>query len=250
MLDEPIQQPKNKRKALPELANEEEFIDSLLPGATAVKRRRIELGEPGDRETPPVVQRQSPSPVEPKEVNVKSVIQERRRAEDKATSQDQENIHQVLQGMSVEEMKNLAIVETIQIKPRSFSRDTARWDDRWNGRKNFKQFRKRSGAAGARRGPGTIVPLVEYQQRRDESSRPLFGDLADSQDGESEENGAATRPNTTQASSASSGRAPQSSTNPLGPVKRKRFAAAQMSDDSQSEAEDSIRSIRSSRRFR
>lgn len=164
--------------------DEDAMMDNLLPAATAMKRRRIEEAEASQRKgvpsEPSFETSQKKSKVEttrqtPKEVNIKDALRERREKEEKeeAARRDEENPRDTLYGMSIEEMKNLAVVEPMDIPDRSEQRqrrDTegptdSRWDERWNGRKNFKQFRRRGEGTQARRGQSVIVPLEEVKRK-------------------------------------------------------------------------------------
>ena len=70
-------------------------------------------------------------------------------------------------------MKSLAVVEEMKIPARSDrpSRHTSRgatserWDDRWNGRKNFKKFRRQGEGTQARRGHTMMVPLEQVKTK-------------------------------------------------------------------------------------
>ena len=75
--------------------------------------------------------------------------------------------------MSIEDMKKLAIIETMDVPDRSERTrrgepngpTDSRWDERWNGRKNFKKFRRQGEGTPARRGQSVIVPLEEAKRK-------------------------------------------------------------------------------------
>lgn len=173
-----------KRPAPPsEEENEEDFMDSLAPAATAIKRRRLEEQEEARRtgkklsETSFLHSQVKIEPPKPKkikkEINIKDAVRERREAEEERARQDEENLRDNLEGMSVEEMKKLAVVEEMDIPERSDRpprRDanggaSDRWDPAWNGRRNFKRFRRQGENSNVRRGRSVMVPLGEVKKK-------------------------------------------------------------------------------------
>ncbi|KAF2141043.1 uncharacterized protein K452DRAFT_359442 [Aplosporella prunicola CBS 121167] len=185
------------------------LVDKLLPAATAMKRRRLEqqLQESAqEREETPVVSEAAEEPASHKrkpgakaapkaakkqkkdkyDPEVLDPITERREMQDEERRKDEESLRMALEGMDIEHMTNLAKVEEMEIKPRSAqpgetdmteeqrAAEEGRWKDEWNGRKNFKKFRKRRPGNQAadnreiRRGHRVIVTLEEV--RKDELS--------------------------------------------------------------------------------
>lgn len=166
---------KRPASALEEI-DEDEMMDNLLPAATAMKRRRIEEAEVSQRngisrepsfdasqkQTKKEKMRQQPK-------EVKDALRERREKEEKedAARRDEENPQNPIAGISIEEMRKLAVVEFMDIPERSGQGQRRehhdptdnRWDERWNGRKNFKKFRRPGEGTQARRGQSVIVPL-------------------------------------------------------------------------------------------
>lgn len=159
--------------------DDEQAVDKLLPAATAIKRRRIEEAEYAERngvssersfETSHEKPEKGKSRKPKKEVNIKDVVRERREAEEEAAKRDEENLRDTLDGMNVEEMKNLAVIEEMELpsrpqQPQQNGQNSSRWDERWNGRKNFKKFRRRGEGTVARRGATVIVPLEEAKKK-------------------------------------------------------------------------------------
>ncbi|KAL8921697.1 MAG: hypothetical protein Q9208_005626 [Pyrenodesmia sp. 3 TL-2023] len=174
-----------------------DFVDQLLPAATAMKRRRLEAVESARQrgESPPATPSLNPSPPptskaaakkakEP--IDVKASLRSRREAADAAIAHNEETRRQDqdLTLEAIESMRDLAVVEEFDPLPRahhkqhpngtstSSANGTTRWDPAWNGRKNFKKFRPQ-GAAGEtsgaprRRGVGQtlIVPLEEVKKK-------------------------------------------------------------------------------------
>ena len=172
--------PRKRPAPLSDDEDQEDMVDKLLPATTAMKRRRVELEAEAQRtgispsESFETSQPQ-PKPVKKakpvKEVNIKDLVRERREAEEAAARRDDESFQEALNGMTVQHMKSLAVVEEMDIpEPRSQARGTSdghdtRWDERWNGRKNFKKFRRKGEINQPRRGHSVIVPLEEVKRK-------------------------------------------------------------------------------------
>lgn len=169
-----------KRKG-PEMddENDEGLMDQILPAAAAMKRRKIEeqeeatrngtLAKPSNTSHPEAASEKTKPK---KEVNIQEVVRERREAEEDAVRREEESLRESLDGMHVEDLKNLAVVEEMDLPDRSDrpgnqinGTSNSRWDDAWNGRKNFKKFRRRGDGAPARRGHSVIVPLEEVKKK-------------------------------------------------------------------------------------
>ena len=151
----------------PEDDEEEDLVDKLLPAATALKRRKLEAEANGIEVDSFEELRPDSKPPKPrKEVKIKDLVRERRQAEEETARMDKEVLKETLEGMTVEEMKKLAVVEEMEVPERGRPAELgtnfggSRWQDNWNGRKNFKKFRRRGdNAQSVRRGPSVIVPL-------------------------------------------------------------------------------------------
>lgn len=154
----------------------EDLVDKLLPANTALKRRRIEEDangiSPDPIEKAPSKGRPAKRAVPKKEINVKEIVRERRWADAEAAMLEEDSDNENVEDMSIEEMKRLAVIEEVDLPPRrhhqltSNGQDQGRWEDRWNGRKNFKKFRRKGdGAIAPRRGPAVIVPLEEAKKK-------------------------------------------------------------------------------------
>lgn len=187
-------------------ASEDFNVMDLLPGAQAVKRRKVAEQEERIRrgetivEEPPSEPTPTPAPESPpakaaekvervalkgrgkkvqkekeKEVENPYVIRTRKikeREEAQLRVEEEEDLA-AMDGLEVEKMRNLAIVEIMEVKPRSnkpvrgeYGDEGARWDDKWNGRKNFKKFRRQGKGGGMRTMRGSVmVNLVEHKGR-------------------------------------------------------------------------------------
>lgn len=116
-------------------------------------------------------------PKRPK-LDVKEAARQRREAEDEvATAQRQQDVasfQAVAEGMDLTQLQNLAIVEEMTVRPRarepqdhSGVSHNSRWDERWNGRKNFKKFRRKGNAdAAAQHKVKTVIVPVEEVKRK------------------------------------------------------------------------------------
>lgn len=145
--------------------------DKLFPAASAMKRRKLEqqlqdaaMGDiPEASEDSPRKSAKRSSLIVPSELRkskpekdmnakqIKQMARKRREREDEQQRQaEEEALREVLEGMDIDEMKKLAKVEVMEIRPRKKpvqaeegNDDEDRWKPEWNGRKNFKKFRKR-----------------------------------------------------------------------------------------------------------
>lgn len=182
---EPVTQANKSRKRAAPLSdneNEDDLIDQMLPAAAAMKRRKIEEQEEAKRNgisletsfgksqpTSEIVNRNKTK----KEVNIQEVVRERREAEEEAAKRDEASLKETLDGLNVEDIKNLAVVEEMplpdrvnqRLRPQVNGSSSNRWDEAWNGRKNFKKFRRRGEGTQARRGQSVIVPLEEVKKK-------------------------------------------------------------------------------------
>lgn len=151
-----------------------EEIDDLLPAATAFKKRKIaeEKATGGNAAVdqhppaPPAARKRKTE----RELDVRKALDARREAAEQAAKRDEELSRKPVDADEAGPA-NLVEVLTMDLPLRDKSRktpnvatDTQRsenWDPKWNGRKNFKGFR-RKGEAPQRRGHATkvIVPLV------------------------------------------------------------------------------------------
>lgn len=168
----------NKRARSPSV---DAMVDGLLPAAAAMKRRKLEIDQANERRGVTEVPihadghtKQKTRKVPPKkEIDVRAVARKQREAEEEAAKRDEEGREARLDDISIEEMKNLAVVVEMEMPARNERAARAngdlsdRWDERWNGRKNFKKFRRKGENAENARRPtqNVIVPLVEVKRK-------------------------------------------------------------------------------------
>lgn len=154
----------------------------MLVGAAAMKKRKLEEQKSGkhaltkdedDMADDSAASKSKKAKRSEPEVDYRQNMRDAREKDDRRRQEDEETLRNALQGMDVNEMRNLAQVEEMEITHRSptpRSRDTAngdRWDPAWNGRTNFKKFKKaRQGQADGTdsRGPQRRRVIVETEQ--------------------------------------------------------------------------------------
>ncbi|KAL4882421.1 hypothetical protein BJY04DRAFT_41126 [Aspergillus karnatakaensis] len=150
------------------LQKEEDVVSSLLPGATAMKRLRAETSQRSMDDSSSRPKEEEPRPKRQK-LDVLEAARQHREAEEDAArqrrQQDEELLQSSLKDIDVEKLKGLAIVEEMEI-PAKKADDKNRWDERWNGRKNFKKFRRKGDPSQPRRRiQAVIVPLEEVARK-------------------------------------------------------------------------------------
>ena len=160
---------RKRRHSTPGSEDEEDMVDELLPAATAMKRRKLEIERQNGiskatAKNQPQVQVTKPKR-EKKEIDVREAAKQQREAEEEAERKERERLD--ADAGEVEHVKpaNVVVIEKFELpvrayKPRSENRENSdRWDPAWNGRKNFKGFRRQ----GDKRPKvqKVIVPLVE-----------------------------------------------------------------------------------------
>ncbi|RPA97401.1 hypothetical protein L873DRAFT_1131786 [Choiromyces venosus 120613-1] len=195
-LEAPLDPGSRKRSVEPEDEQEQPLdVMDLLPGAQAVKRRK--LVEEEERALRGESLQESPPEPFPKPESVNKIpdktaplkgkgkkvqkdedpfiikAREIKEKEEEAARVAKEEELVAMEGLDVDQLKNLAIVEVMEVKPRTDkpSRDEygdqgARWEDQWNGRKNFKKFVRSGRGGGMRTMRGNVmVNLVEHKGR-------------------------------------------------------------------------------------
>lgn len=187
-VDEPSQAPNvtqksRKRPAPTEAEEQEDMYAKILTGYTSMKRQRTEAAPLDDHSGPA-----SKSPVEAngsttavakgskkksKEMDVIAEVQALRKQQEEQRRADEEALRQKLpEGTTIEDLKNLAIVEEMEVPVRERpARNTRRngegdgWDPAWNGRKNFKKFRRQGENQNVPRLQRVMIPLEEVPRK-------------------------------------------------------------------------------------
>lgn len=177
-----------------ETVEKEEQMDTLFPAAAEIKRRRAATRAPSASVEPetntPVTQprRRGVEALESlqrarqkadKDINVREQTRLRIKEEEERRKADEESLREELEGIDIEQMKNLAVIEDMDIRPRAqrngnnlrtpaearAQAKSDRWDPAWNGRKNFKKFRRRGTEQGVA-AHKVIVPLEEASTQK------------------------------------------------------------------------------------
>lgn len=164
-----------KRPGSP-VIEEKSYMDNFAPATASFKRQRRERGEL----TPPppvikneVVVPQSSKKKEKKEVDILALAAQQRERTEAAARAEEESLKQTVSAIDIEEMRKLTIVEEMEVKrsrpaPKATTHvdESERWDDKWNGRKNFKKFRRRGANEDGPVRPHArvIVPLEEVKK--------------------------------------------------------------------------------------
>ncbi|USP82372.1 hypothetical protein yc1106_09646 [Curvularia clavata] len=147
----------------------EEQMDTLFPTAAKMRKQRaatripsvpIELESSGpvqkSRTQVDTLARIKAKAKDEKEINVREHTRQRIKEEEDRLQADEENLREALQGIDISELKNLAKVEEMEVLPRQNRAtvrnqnggESERWNPEWNGRKNFKKFRRRGTEQG------------------------------------------------------------------------------------------------------
>ena len=160
-------------------SEEEDMVDELLPAATAMKRRKLEIesrngGAPQpSRDRTVLLPLIKPKKKKIKEIDVREAARERREREEEAERREHERDEKGLETVELVKPANLVVIEEMPLRvrtdqPSGANGDTGngRWDERWNGRKNFKKFRLKGDPNGGPRRivQKVIVPLVEVKK--------------------------------------------------------------------------------------
>ncbi|CAG8956713.1 hypothetical protein HYFRA_00012257 [Hymenoscyphus fraxineus] len=182
----PIVQPRTrKRQATP--MDDGERIDNLAPSLVKMKRIRLEeaaarreRGEstpvppkaakpaPPKEPTPPPPVKKSIKKTSKKmgDVEVEEAMRERMEEQEQAAAAERDAQLAIMADVDIADVqKGIEILEMSVGRTRAITRPSARadeserWDDNWNGRRNFKKFRRRG--APPTRGPERVIISLE-----------------------------------------------------------------------------------------
>lgn len=175
------QHPTAPQSIAQDFAEKEEQIDTLFPTAAKVRRERAATRAPS---APPEKSTNSPAEdtrhkgVEAlnrlnrakakaeKDINVRVHTRMRIKEEEERRKADEESLREALEGIDIAELKNLAQIEEMEVRrPRQeagtgqLQRQSDRWNPEWNGRRNFKKFRRRGAEPGVQ--PHKVIVRLE-----------------------------------------------------------------------------------------
>ncbi|RMY81709.1 hypothetical protein D0861_08199 [Hortaea werneckii] len=143
---------------------EEDVYADMFPGQAALKRRKTEAARIGESSTFSKATLEAEKEFnekkakakkrkEEKPIDVQAELKARREREEELRRKDEESLREMMEGVDIAELQNLAKIEEFELPDRQRQRpdrDTTsdahdvasdRWDPAWNGRKNFKKFR-------------------------------------------------------------------------------------------------------------
>lgn len=171
--------PSQRKRPFPE--PDRDIMEDIVPTATAIKRRRLEAGEADTspkNQTPPPEQDKAPEPqplqqkgsgrgkaatgarkvkkTAQKDEDILDLAIQYREEEEAIAQAERERLARELRDGDIdyEAIRRLTLVEPMNIRrpqehrTREQDIQEGRWDPRWNGRKNFKKFRKQGETAG------------------------------------------------------------------------------------------------------
>ncbi|KAJ5797229.1 uncharacterized protein N7518_005769 [Penicillium psychrosexuale] len=148
---------------------EEDMVADLLPGARAMKRRRADMTRHHPEDEAVAPESEAPKRKRPK-LDVLEAARKHREEEEQQRKAKEDSHSADVGDVDVDKLKNLAIVEEMEIPVRNapaHEHDSSdRWDDQWNGRKNFKKFR-RKGEPRSRARIQTVIVSLEEVTRKD-----------------------------------------------------------------------------------
>jgi hypothetical protein len=172
-----------QRSPVHETVEKEEQMETLFPAAAAIKRQRAATRAPSasvEPEASGTVQmsigrgketlqklKRAQAKADSKDLNVLEQSRNRIKQEEERRKADEENLQEALAGIDIAKIRNITAIEDMELRPRAdrvASRqpqvDGERWNPEWNGRKNFKKFRRR----GAERSVQTHKVIVALEE--------------------------------------------------------------------------------------
>jgi hypothetical protein len=152
--------------------SEEDHMDDMFPAAAAMRRQRAGLPAPKSSVPLPTIVKKHKKETE---IDVREAARAQRKAEEEAARKEREILaeqlaHEDHSGKPADLVKIGTMPLRMKQAPATIytSADaSARWDPKWNGRKNFKSFRRARDATGTeprRRLQKLIVPLIEAKR--------------------------------------------------------------------------------------
>jgi pSer/pThr/pTyr-binding forkhead associated (FHA) protein len=182
---EPSQQPSRKRPAPVDeddgAEKQRAMIDNILPGAAAMKKRRLNQTKDArggtqnstpEPETAAKATKKVPTKKKHKEIDVGARLKEQKEEAEEARRRDEESLREALQDIDIADVR--AKVESFALPqreppPRRAQVETSgpsdQWDPAWNGRKNFKRFKRKGQTDAGPRLPRVIVALEEVPRK-------------------------------------------------------------------------------------
>lgn len=181
--NEPSQQNSRKRPAPADeddgLEQQRAMMDKMLSGAAAMKKRRLQTENTRGNSQNSTPEPESAATTKKKvmkkkhkEIDVGAELKKKKEEAEEAARQEEESNREAL----VADIANIsAKVESFSLPQRDLpprrsqvepSGPNDRWDPAWNGRKNFKRFKRKGQNNDAPRLPRVIVALEEVPRKR------------------------------------------------------------------------------------
>ncbi|KAJ5048876.1 Nibrin [Penicillium chrysogenum] len=146
----------------------DDTVTDLLPGARAMKRRRAEMAHYQAEGEAVAPEPEAPKRKRPK-LDVLEAARKHREDEEQQRKAEEDSHPADFGDVDVDQLKNLAIVEEMELPVRNApareEESSDRWNDQWNGRKNFKKFRRKGESRTRARIQTVIVPLEEVTRK-------------------------------------------------------------------------------------
>ncbi|CAK7267767.1 hypothetical protein SEPCBS119000_002719 [Sporothrix epigloea] len=184
-VDQPTRRTKRTAAGAESVEEEDNVMDDIAPTAAAVKRRRIEAGvapvppkvDASDDEMDPESQDSAdgakPAAIkqEPTKDDILEQARRNREAAEKRLAEERQRLAELPDdGLDAAAIRRLTIVETMEVRipesggrqrgrPLAAAANNTRWKPEWNGRRNFKQFRKQGDVVG--RPPQRVIVALE-----------------------------------------------------------------------------------------
>lgn len=187
----PSQSARGNARKRPASPDEDDFIDEIIPAAAASKRRKLEeqrrngsgnaAGAPAPRPKSAAVQaaekfRKAREKAEKGgEIDLLALARSKVEEQEEKARREAEDLQEAMAGADINEKLDPAVEEMEMPAPRereTFASGEAgeRWNDRWNGRKNFKRFkkvRKRGTQNDAPSRPSRVIVGMEEAKNKD-----------------------------------------------------------------------------------
>jgi hypothetical protein len=172
--------------------NRAEQMEILFPAAAAIKRQRAATRGPSasvepelqslaqkgkTRATQLIEQMQRTKKKADKDIDVRKEARKRIEEDEEKRKMEEESLREALQGVDIADIRGNVEIEEMPLRapgerPKNRSQAQGdRWNPEWDGRKNFKKFRRR----GAERGPQSQRVLVTFEEAPQKRG---FGDSA------------------------------------------------------------------------
>lgn len=145
--------------------NDEDLLDQLAPAAAKLKRLRLAEGREPAREL-------SPKPVAKekkaarKEIDILEVTRKKREEQDQRARDEAERLSHAMEGIDTAAIRNAITITSMPVRRTVPApvRDDSRWDPKWDGRPNFKKFRKKGEGNTRLLVNKVIVPLKKIKK--------------------------------------------------------------------------------------